>query len=119
MTCDEVQAEVVGFQLGVLEGAARDAVEAHLPTCPECVRAFLTVKRGVELAEEAPAPSELTGRRVRAAVARELGLSPRPRWGAPLAWAVAASVVVLAVSAVGHLAHDEGSAPHGWVARGG
>ncbi len=54
-----------------------------------------------------------------AAVARELGVAPRPGWSAPLAWAVAASVVVLAVSALGHLAHDEGSAPRSWVARGG
>lgn len=101
MTCEKVEPELVAYHFGLLEGAARAEVEAHLVSCPECVRAFVETKRAIETAEEAPRASSSARARLRGAVAAELGLAPpaaakRRWWERPVAFAVAASVVLFA-----------------------
>jgi anti-sigma factor RsiW len=103
-----VEAQLVAFHFGELEVAERDVVEAHLRTCSACVGAFLEVKRGVELAEREARPSSLARARLRAAVAQQVR-PPRARWERPLAFVLAAMVSLFAASAVGQIAHLEGS----------
>jgi anti-sigma factor RsiW len=76
--CTMMDAELVAFHLGALDGEPRAAVEAHLPGCARCVRAWLDLKRAVEREDDAPRapgdrPSELARARLRSAVAREFG----------------------------------------------
>jgi anti-sigma factor RsiW len=93
-----VEEELVAFHFGEVTDPAWAEVEAHLVACPECLRRFLSLKRGMETAEGQPAPSPSFRARLRSAVAEELGLG-RPRWGwweRPLALGIAGAVVVLA-----------------------
>lgn len=117
MSCAQVQAELVAFHFGLAEGEPRAALEAHLASCPECLGAFLAVKRDVETAEAAPLPSPARRARVREAVARELGLAAAPRrwswWERPLAFAWAGLTVLLAVLAVQAIAASPGVPPLG------
>jgi anti-sigma factor RsiW len=109
MSCDEVDRELVGFQLGLLEDPRRGELEQHLPGCPACVQAFVRLKRAMELAEDAPAPSEASRLALRRAVAAELGLVAAPWrwWERPLALGLggaaagAAVLVVYLVSGAG------------------
>lgn len=106
MTCDRCQAELTGFQLGVVEDATRDALERHLLECADCLRSFLKLKRAVETAELEPAPSEALRTRLRAAVASELsapeGTAQRSWrwWERPLAFALAGASVAAAFAFV-------------------
>jgi anti-sigma factor RsiW len=96
--CESVGQELVAFHFGEVTDEARAEVEAHLVVCPECLRRFLSLKRGLETDEGQPAPSPSFRARLRGAVAHELGLGP-PRWRwweRPLALGVAGAVVVLA-----------------------
>ena len=58
MTCTEVEPELVAFHFGLVEGEPRAAIEAHLASCRACLQAFLEIKRAVETAQDAPAPSQ-------------------------------------------------------------
>ena len=113
MTHDECQAELTAFQLGMVDDATRDALERHLPECPDCVRSFLRLKRAVETAELEPAPSDAARLRLRAAVAQEL--SPPERswrwWERPLAFALAGASVTAALAFVQALSLRPGLPP--------
>ena len=116
MTCDELTLELLAFHFGELEDPPRAAVEAHLGQCLACVGRFLSVKREVELAESAPAPSDAARARLRRAVAMEVGVRPRRKWEPLLAFAASALVVLSAAAAVGNLATGDGRMPHGLAA---
>lgn len=114
MTCAEVERELFGYHFNALDAAARRGVEAHLVDCPECVRAYVELKRAVESGEDAPAPSDAARLRLRNAVARELGIGATrwAWWERPLALAVAASIVLFAGATTRALATSAGSPPH-------
>jgi anti-sigma factor RsiW len=114
MTCDDIAAELVAYQFNVVDGAAREQIEAHLVQCPTCVRAFVALKRSIETSEGVPGPSRRVRPRLREAVARELGVG-EPRWAwweRPLAVALAASVVLVAGMTTRILTSIPGSPPH-------
>ncbi len=119
MSCVEVERELVGYHFNALDDEARSEVEAHLALCAACVREYLTLKRAVETGEDAPAPSEAARQRLRRAVARELGLGATrwAWWERPLAFAVAASIVLVAGATTRALDASAGAAPHA-LARG-
>jgi anti-sigma factor RsiW len=123
MTCHDVEPELVAYHFGLLEGDAREAIEAHLATCGECLRAFLAVKRAIEVgAEDAPRSGEAARARLRRAVAAELGVDEPStvapsgtlpaRWHRPLAFALAASVVLFAGRAAHSLVTGPGAPPY-------
>lgn len=97
-----LEPQLLAFHFGDLDLDERASVEAHLRECPTCVAAFLEVKRQVELAEDAPVPSQLVRARLRRDIAREFG-PLRSRWEWPLALAVAAMVVFVAASFIGSM----------------
>jgi anti-sigma factor RsiW len=116
MTCDRVELELVAFYFGASDDEERRLVERHLTECASCLAAFLSVKRAVELAEEdeAPAPSAISRARLRRAVAQELGVHDAPRWWEqPVAFAVAASLVLGAGITSRKLMAGPGAPPHG------
>jgi hypothetical protein len=103
--CKRVNEELIAFHLSALDGATRAAVEAHLCGCARCVGAYLMLKRAVDAGEDAPAPSELTRRRVREAACVELARrADEPKRVAPARmarprmalWAAAAALLVAA-----------------------
>ncbi len=98
MSCEQIEPALIGYQLGGLPDDQRRDVEAHLPTCPACVSAFIAIKRAVDTGDAAPRPSAGLRRRLRQSVAVELGLveRPRPRWERPATFAFAASLVLAA-----------------------
>jgi hypothetical protein len=99
MTCDDLRHELVAFHFGETEHRAD--IEAHLPTCSACVRAYLGIKRGIETGEDdGPRPSDIARRRLREAVARTLGVGPRRWWERPAAFAFAASAVLASMLAM-------------------
>lgn len=99
-TCERVELDLVGYQFGALDDETRRVVEEHLVGCPRCVRALVETKRAIEapVLEEAPAKARA---RLRRAVAQELGIAMAPRrvWERPIAFAIAASVVLAASAA--------------------
>jgi anti-sigma factor RsiW len=116
MTCSEVQPELFAYHFGEIEPATRAAVEAHLLSCPSCLREFLALKREVETAEADPAPSVALHRRLRQSVADELGLLPPSRrtwWERPLALSFAAASLTTALLLVHLVASSPGTMPHG------
>jgi anti-sigma factor RsiW len=114
--CEAVEAELVAYHFGLLDGPARDDVEKHLESCAECVRAFVGVKRAIE-APTGVAPSRAARERLRRAVAREVApAAPRRWWERPLAFAVAASVVLAAGAATRAITSGPGAPPHGLTA---
>lgn len=119
MTCQKIEQELVAYHFGVASDDVRSPVEEHLLTCGACLRAFIEVKRAVETSEDSPAPSPATRARLRSAVAQELGVhttpaveSKRHRWERPLAFAIAASVVLAAGVTTRALTAGPGSAPY-------
>jgi len=90
MDCELIRAALVAYHFGSVEEAARDRIEAHLLACPDCLKAFLALKREIETAEAGPRPSEEARRRLRLAVARELAARSPERTGAAAAAAAAA-----------------------------
>jgi anti-sigma factor RsiW len=117
MTCDQCQAELTGFQLGVVDGGVRDALEEHLQGCAGCLRSFLRLKRAMETAELEPAPSDAVRMRLRASVAAELSASQAPAdrpwrwWERPLAFALAGASVLVAFAFVQGLSLTQGFPP--------
>ena len=113
MTCDAIEPELVGYHFGTLEDEKRRAVEEHLVSCPDCVRAFVELKRAIETSEEAPAPSDASRARLRRAVARELGVGvERTWWERPVAIAFAASAILIAGATMHALTTTDGSPPY-------
>jgi len=122
MTCLEVEQELVAYHLGAVTPAGRAAVEAHLPTCPSCVRSFLVLGRELEPDEdELPLPSDAARARLRAAVAGHLRPAPAPWawWQRPFAFASAAVVVAGAVVLTFRIATSEVNRPRSVAARTG
>ncbi len=117
MTCEAIERELVGYLFVTLDAETRAKVEEHLVGCAACVRALVELKRALEDGDDAPAPSPTARRRLRASVARELGLGAKPRrfWERPVAFAVAASAVLAAGAATRALTAPA-TAPHGIAA---
>ncbi len=116
MTCKNVSDDLLGFHLGALDQARRDEVEAHLLGCPDCLRSFLALKRSLELEEDGPSPSPASRERLRQAVLKELAGPERDRWRwweRPLAFGLAATAALVALSAVRTVSSGPGTAPHG------
>ncbi|HSQ63287.1 MAG TPA: zf-HC2 domain-containing protein [Polyangiaceae bacterium] len=113
MTCEEIELELVAYHFGLIEGEARERVEAHLASCGACLAAFLAIKRAIETGEGGPAPSKASRARLRSAVAREIApTAPRRWWETPVAFAVAASVVLAAGAATRAITSGPGAPPH-------
>lgn len=116
--CDEIEPELVAYHFGLMEGAARDAVEVHLSTCSSCVRAFVGMKRAIELGEsereiETARPSRRARERLRLAVVREVTQAePRRWWERPVAFALAASIVLAAGAATHAVTSGPGAPPY-------
>ena len=113
MTCEAVLPELVAYHFGSLEGDARDSVEEHLASCTACVLAFVELKRAIETAEDAPAPSTTSRGRLRRAVQAELSLVKRRWWEVPVTFAAAAVLVLVASAATRGLTSGPGGPPHG------
>ena len=107
-----VESELTGYHFGVLGDEERRRVEEHLIECPECVRAFVEIKRAIETSEAAPAPSDAARARLRRAVKSEMGIAERKWWERPIAIALAASVVLVSTAAMHALTTTDGSPPH-------
>ncbi|MHB8875480.1 MAG: anti-sigma factor family protein [Myxococcaceae bacterium] len=116
MDCELSQRELVGFHFGEIEPEVRVELEAHLLGCAACLKDYLALKRDLETAAEAPAPSAASRLRLRRAVAGELGLLRAPPrawawWERPLAAAFAGVALVGAIYGVQLVASLPGSAP--------
>ena len=100
MDCNVIQLDLVGYHLApdTLEDGQRDAIDEHLLSCGECLRAYLRLKRHLE---SGPRPSEKTRTRLRDAVAARHRARPERRAGSflrrpiPLYQGFAAAAVVL------------------------
>lgn len=115
MTCEEVRAVLLDCHFGPLEDRA--ALEAHLEECRACLAHLLELKRAVEVGEAAPRPSRDARARLRAAVADELRSKrpapvPRAWWERPAAFALAASVGLVAGAVTHALQNTPGSPPY-------
>jgi anti-sigma factor RsiW len=115
MSCEEIERTLTGFHFGVVSEEERAVVEAHLPGCPACVRAFVEIKRAIETAEAVAAPSELARRRLRLAVQRELEPPEAlwPWWQQPVVFAFAGAAVVLAMVTTRAVVDRPGAPPYG------
>src|SRR5215468_9144357 len=114
MTCETVSEDLLGFHLGALDRARRDEVETHLFDCPECLRSFLALKRSLELEDEGPSPSPASRQRLRQAILKELAGPQKARWRwweRPLAFGLAATAALMALSAVRTVSSGPGAAP--------
>jgi len=115
MTCSDINPELVLYHFGEITPEARDEVEAHLLSCPECLADFLALKRQVETAALDERPSETARARLRSAVAEELGVETAPRpwawWERPLAFGFAGAALAAAAMMVGVITTGEGRAP--------
>lgn len=120
MTCDDVSERLVAFHFGALEAEERREVEAHLIVCPACVAEWLDVKRAIESGPEPQGAKPALRARVRASVARELGVpaapKPRPRWERPIVFAFAAAAVLAANVTSRALTRGPGAPPYKLVA---
>jgi anti-sigma factor RsiW len=106
---------LLDYHFGTLEDRA--ALEAHLGECRACLTHFFELKRAVELGEAAPRPSRDARARLRAAVADELRSArpapvPRAWWERPAAFALAASVVLVAGAVTHALQNTPGAPPY-------
>jgi anti-sigma factor RsiW len=116
MTCEDIGPELLGFHLGAIEAGARAEIEQHLLSCPECLRSYLALKRGLELEDDAPEPTAAARERLRRAVLEELAVARSPRWRwweRPLAFGLAAAAALVALSAVRTVSSGRGAAPRG------
>lgn len=116
MSCETIRNELVGFHFGVIDEGPRSEVEQHLVTCAACLGEYLSVKRDVELSASVEArPRAQVKSKLRAAMAHELGLVAGPPvwWQRPLAYALAAAAVVVAMVTMQTVAKAEPTAPVG------
>jgi anti-sigma factor RsiW len=108
-----VESELVAYHFGLVENDERKRIEDHLASCRECLQTFLDVKRAVETGAEGPSPSPKARERLRNAVFAELHPTPkRALWERPVAFAIAASVVLFAGAATRVLTSGPGSPPY-------
>jgi anti-sigma factor RsiW len=107
-----IESELTGYQFGTLGEETRRRVEEHLIECPECVKAFVEIKRAIETSEAAPAPSDAARARLRRAVKSEMGIAERTWWERPIAFALAASVVLAATATMHALTTTDASPPY-------
>lgn len=107
-----VESELAGYHFGTLDDETRQRVEEHLIECPECVKAFVEIKRAIETSEAAPAPSDAARARLRRAVKNEMGIAERTWWERPVAIALAASVVLVSTATMHALTTTDGSPPY-------
>ena len=107
-----VESELTGYHFGALDDETRRRVEEHLMECPECVRAFVEIKRAIETSEAAPVPSDTARARLRRAVRSEMGIAERTWWERPVAIALAASVVLVASATMHALTTTDGRPPY-------
>ncbi|MGQ0507782.1 MAG: anti-sigma factor family protein [Myxococcaceae bacterium] len=96
MDCAVSEERMLPYELGTLEPRERSEVEEHLPSCPTCVRALVTMKQALRPGDEAARPSEEARTRLRREVARALSRTRRRQWG--LAAAMAAALLLFAAS---------------------
>jgi anti-sigma factor RsiW len=114
MQCDRIRSWLANYAVGGLKPSARAAVEAHLAECPACRRELAALGNTAQLVadlglDEPPADLWRRIERGIAATPQRLSLGERLRtwlaepggtWRpAPLGWAVAAAVLVLAAFA--------------------
>jgi anti-sigma factor RsiW len=115
MSCDKVEPELVAYHFGTIGPEARKAVEEHLPSCVNCLREFIALKRDMETSEEEPPPSQEARERLRLAVARELRVRAPSRswrwWERPLALGGALAVLAGAIVMTYTASIREGVAP--------
>jgi hypothetical protein len=113
-SCHDHPADLVGYHFAVVSADARRALEAHLVACPSCIRAYVAIKRDLELGDDGPRPSDAARARVRASITAELGTRPRAWswWERPLAFTFATAATVLAMVAVTQLYAHEANPPH-------
>jgi anti-sigma factor RsiW len=113
MSCHDLKPTLIAFLLNAVEPTEREAVEAHLPGCPSCTGELVTLKRAVDLAEDAPRPSSAARARLRQAVQAELHPPPRPRrrWERPVAFTFAAVAALFALTAVRLVTSRPGGPP--------
>ena len=99
MTCEHTKPELIGFHFGTLTANSRDAVEAHLRGCSQCVTEFLELNRYFETdAESGPDLSSGHHARLRARMAKAIDPKSSARWWqTPLTFGAAAAVVLLAL----------------------
>lgn len=99
-SCDEFRPSLMQYHLGLLEGPARDAADAHVSGCAACLAKYLETKR---LHEDAAAfderPAEAVREKLRAAVAARRRPA-RPRWATWAASAAAAAALVAVLRAM-------------------
>jgi anti-sigma factor RsiW len=114
MTCADVLPDLPAYHLGLLAADARPAFEAHLVGCPACIRAFVDLKRSLELGEAGPRPSAALHGRLRASLAAELAAPVRTWrwWERPLALTVAAAATLIAFATVAQLHVRPAAPPH-------
>jgi hypothetical protein len=112
MTCEKIEASLVAYHFGWIEDAAgREAVESHLVSCADCVRAFVATKRAIETSEARP--SDAARAKLRRAVAREIApVVVRKWWERPVAFAVAATIVLAASATTRALTSGPGAPPY-------
>lgn len=101
MSCTEIRPDLIDYHFGAA-GDRREAIEEHLLGCRDCLRDFLAIKREIETASLAEAPSADARDRLRRAVAVEVGAAIRPWrwWERPAAFAAAAASVLAAIKFV-------------------
>jgi anti-sigma factor RsiW len=107
MDCRDVREDLIAFHLGALTDERRAPFDAHLLACRACLRAYLELKRAVELdAGEEARPSEAARLRLRAAVAARFRPSLVARAGrwlrrpVPLYQGLTLALVLLALAAL-------------------
>ena len=104
MDCKLIRPELVAYHFGSVAAGVREDLEAHLPQCPDCLRAYLALKRELETAGAGPRPSPAARDRLRRAVARELAAPARPRasvgWRQTLGLGFAAAATAAALLGV-------------------
>lgn len=116
MKCSEIQPELLPYHFGEIDGTIRRELEQHLLSCQHCLGDFLAIKREVETAGTAAAPSPDARLRLRAAVAQQV----RPEvvrekwswWERPVALLFAGAAVAAALFIVQLIATGPGTMPH-------
>jgi anti-sigma factor RsiW len=113
VACTHDRAALVAFHFGEVSIDERDAIEAQLTGCAECLRELLALKRAIETGEDAPRPPDVVRQRLRRAVARAVAApAPRRWWHRPAAAAFAIAVVLASMAATSAVTAGPGAAPH-------
>ncbi len=117
MDCTVISAELIPYYFATSTDAQREATDAHLLTCTDCLRRYLGVKHHIERAANVGAkgaekPSERARLRLRAEVTATFRPTARARvrtWFSrpiPLYQGLAAALVAVVLAALGpSLAH--------------